>query len=445
MNLLLMGETQAFSEQVKKHLHIASRQNELPRNINAIPNIVSPSKMPDPAQTPPRIDDICPRYELDPPRGTTPAAPPIYLASVYQCESIEQADAILGGKAPGYVYLRDGQPNADYLAERCRKLHGAAKASVTSTGMSALSLAFIATLKPGDHVLYSKFLYGKTIALLTGQLQTWGIASTAVDITDLDAVRSAVTKQTKLLLAETIANPLLHVADLAALAEIASASGAKLLIDNTFATPLVCRPHEFGADLVMESLTKMMSGHADVLLGLLTSRHPADDGLNRLSSTWGLTPGAFECWLADRGLVTMHLRVDRACSNAQAAAEFLTTHPAVAKVSYPGLKTHAQHDLARKQFADGSGTMRFGTMVAFELKGGLPAASKFITNASRIPFCPSLGDATTTLSHPVSTSHRSFTPAQLSDQGITGGTIRLSVGVESPEFVKEILAEGLRE
>lgn len=392
-----------------------------------------------------RIDDICPRYELDPPRSTKPTAPPIYLASVYQCATIEQADAILGGKEPGYVYLRDGQPNADYLAERCRKLHSAAKASITSTGMSALSLAFLATLKPGNHVVYSKFLYGKTVALLTGQFQTWGVTSTAVDITDLTAVRGALTKHTKLLLAETIANPLLQVADLTALAEIATSGGAKLLIDNTFATPLVCRPHEFGADLVMESLTKMMSGHADVMLGLLTSRHATDDGLNRLASTWGMTPGAFECWLADRGLVSMHLRVDRACQNAKAAAEFLSTHAAVAKVSYPGLKSHAQHDLARKQFTDRFGTTRFGTMVTFDLAGGLPAASKFITKASRIPFCPSLGDATTTLSHPVSTSHRSFTAPQLADLGITPGTIRLSVGVESAEFVKEILAEGLSE
>ena len=236
------------------------------------------------------------------------------------------------------------------------------------------------------------------------------------------------------------ANPLLHVADLATLAEIASASGAKLLIDNTFATPMVCRPHQFGADLVMESLTKMMSGHADVILGLLTSRHASDDGLNRLSSTWGMTPGPFDCWLADRGLVTMHLRVDRACQNALAAAEFLSTHPSIAKVSYPSLKSHAQHELAKRQFGG-----RFGTMVAFELAGGLPAASKFITKASRIPFCPSLGDATTTLSHPVSTSHRSFNTAQLTDLGISGGTIRLSLGVESPEFVLEILREGLRD
>ncbi len=394
--------------------------------------------MNEPQNTPSRIDDICPRYELEPPRSTKPAAPPIYLASVYQCESIEQADAILGGKEPGYVYQRDAQPNADYLAERCRKLHAAEKATVTSSGMSALSLAFLATLRPGDHVLYSKFLYGKTVALLTGQLQPWGVTSTAVDITNLTAVRAAMTKQTKIILAETIANPLLHVADLAALAEIASSGGAKLLIDNTFATPLVCRPHQFGADLVMESLTKMMSGHADVILGLLTSRHASDDGLNRLSSTWGMTPGPFDCWLADRGLVTMHLRVDRACQNAQVAAEFLATQPSITKVSYPGLNSHAEHDLANRQFGG-----RFGTMVAFDLNGGLRAASKFINNASRIPFCPSLGDATTTLSHPVSTSHRSFNTAQLTDLGITAGTIRLSVGVESPEFVLEILREGL--
>jgi cystathionine beta-lyase/cystathionine gamma-synthase len=387
----------------------------------------------------PRPDDICPRYELEPPRSTIPAAPPIYLASVYQCESIEQADEILGGKTPGYVYQRDGQPNANYLAERCRKLHNAATATVTSSGMSALSLAFLATLRPGDHVLYSKFLYGKTISLLAGQFNAWGVSSAAVDITDLDGVRAAITKRTKLILAETIANPLLQVVDLAALSEIAAMASAKLLIDNTFATPLVCRPHEFGADLVMESLTKMMSGHADVILGVLTSRDASDASLNGLSSTWGTTPGAFDCWLADRGLVTMHLRVDRACQNALAAAQFLAGHNAVSRVFYPGLEDHPQHSLARRQFGN-----RFGSMVAFELAGGLPAASKFISTAKRIAFCPSLGDATTTLSHPVSTSHRSFSPEKLAELGINGGTIRLSLGIESPEFVLEILSEGLQ-
>lgn len=387
-----------------------------------------------------RIDDICARYEQPPPSGTQPASPPIYLASVYQCESIEQADAILGGTAPGYVYLRDGQPNADYLAERCRRLHGAAAATVTGSGMAALSLACLATLKPGDHVVYSKFLYGKTAALLTTQFQPWGVASTAVDITDLAAVRASMTSKTRLVLAETIANPLLQVADLAALAEIAHAGGARLLIDNTFATPLVCRPHEFGADWVMESLTKMMNGHADVTLGLLTAREAPEKPLAALSSIWGVTPGAFDCWLADRGLVTMHLRVGRAGQNAQSAAEFLAASPAVAKVFYPGLPSDPGHELARRQFGG-----RFGTMVAFELRGGREAARRFISRARRIPFCPSLGDASTTLSHPVSTSHRSFSAAQLAELGITDGTIRLSVGVESGEFVREILEEGLRE
>ena len=229
------------------------------------------------------------------------------------------------------------------------------------------------------------------------------------------------------------------MADIAGLAEIAHSRGVTLLIDNTFASPILCRPLEFGADLVMESLTKTMNGHSDVILGLLCGREAAFERVPAVLSAWGLSSSPFDCWLAERGLATAHLRIERACENALAAAEFLQTQKKqVDRVHYPGRPLHPQHALARKQFGS-----RFGTIVSFNLAGGRPAADAFIAAAQQIPFCPSLGELSTTLSHPETTSHRGMTADQRAALGITGGTIRLSVGTESSEFVQAALRQGL--
>jgi cystathionine beta-lyase/cystathionine gamma-synthase len=240
-------------------------------------------------------------------------------------------------------------------------------------------------------------------------------------------------------LAETIANPLLEVGDVAALSEIAHQAKAALLIDNTFASPIVCRPLALGADLVMESLTKVLNGHSDVMLGFLGGREAMWERVPQVISTWGLASSPFDCWLAQRGLVTAHLRVERACHNALAAAEFLKSQaPRVAAVHYPGLTNHPHHAVAQRQFGG-----LFGTIVTFDLAGGRSAADAFIARANQIPFCPSLGEVSTTLSHPETTSHRGLTTEQRSALGITGGTIRLSVGTESIDFIRDALNEGL--
>ncbi len=385
-----------------------------------------------------RPDDICPRPERLAPLATTPHAPPIYLASVYECDSPAQADALLAGTLTGYVYQRDGHPNAALLAAKCKQLHAADEAAITSTGMSALSLAMLALLRPGDHIVLSKYLYGRTTQLLTSEAERLGMTSAVVDLNDIAAAEKAVTTSTRLVVVETIANPLLQVADIAALAKLTQRSGAKLLVDNTFATPVLCRPLELGADLVWESLTKMMNGHSDVVLGLLCGRTDAWERMPLVLSAWGLASGPFDCWLAQRGLATMALRVERAASNALAAAKFLAAEPGVAEVYYPGLASHPQHQLAKTQFGG-----KFGAMVSFRLHGGRAAAEAFIKSAGQIPFCPSLGEVTTTLSHPESTSHRGLTPEARGALGIDGGTIRLSVGCETPEFVIEALQAGL--
>jgi cystathionine beta-lyase/cystathionine gamma-synthase len=389
----------------------------------------------------PTPDDQCPRPLRLPVMPTRPHALPIFPSSVWECESPQQAEALLSGNQAGYVYQRDGHPNAALLAEKLQLLHRAERGIVTGSGMAALAAVLLAVLRTGDHVLLGEGLYGKTRSLFEQEAARLGITCTTVDATDPQRVAAAIQPQTRLIVVETISNPLLAVADVAALAALAQQRRVLLLVDNTFASPLLCRPLELGADLVMESLTKVLNGHSDVVLGFVGGRAAAFERLAAVVSTWGLASSPFDCWLAGRGLATAHLRIERACANAHAAADLLTRQrPKVAAVHYPGLPQHPQHRLATQQFGG-----RYGTIVTFELAGGRPAADAFIAAAARwIPFCPSLGELATTLSHPETTSHRGLTSAQRQALGITGGTIRLSLGTESPEFVREALIEGLR-
>lgn len=383
-----------------------------------------------------RPDDICPRPDDPPPMPTAPLASPIYPSAVYRCASPTEADRLLGGEADGYVYSRDRQPNADLLAEKIRELHGAERAAVCGSGMAATSAVALAWLKSGDHVVVGDQMYGRTFGLLR-ELAAFGVGHTTVDACNLAAVKAALKPTTRLVWVETITNPLVRVVDVAALAEVAHGGGAKLVVDNTFASPVLCRPLDLGADVVYESLTKIMNGHSDVLLGAVCGRGAAWDRIASVITTYGLSAAPFECWLAARGLGTLALRAERASSNALAAAQFLATRPECERVDYAGLPTHADHALANRQFAG-----RFGSMLSFTLRGGRSAADRFITAARRIPFAPSLGDLSTTLSHPESTSHRGLTAEERQRLGITGGTIRLSVGIESPEAVVDALAEG---
>ena len=383
------------------------------------------------------LDDICPRPAHLPEQEIRPHAPPIYLSSVYECASPEQADQILTGAAAGYAYSRDGHPNADLLADQCCRLHGAERAAIANSGMGALALALLSQCKAGDHLIASSFLYGRSLTLLTGEAARLGIQTSVVDTTDLNATERAFKAKTQLVVVETISNPLLRVCDISALAEITHRHGALLLVDNTFASPLLCRPLDLGADLVLESLTKIMNGHSDVVLGALCGRESNWQRIPQVLSTWGLTASPFDCWLATRGLGTMHLRLERASSNAHRVASFLSGRSEISRVHYPGLADHPDHNLARQQFSG-----RFGAMVTFDLAGGRPAAERFIA-ASRIAFCPSLGELATTLSHPQSTSHRALNSDQLQALGISGGTIRLSVGVESADFIVDALTDAL--
>lgn len=369
---------------------------------------------------------------------TRPHRQPIHLSSVWECDDPQQADQILGGGGEGYVYRRDGHPNADALVTACCKLHGVERGITTASGMAALAAGVLAVAASGDHVLLSNRLYGKTTHLIAVEFARLGIESSQVDMRDLAAVGRALQKNTRLLIAETIANPCLEVVDIAALAEAAHGVGGRLLIDNTFATPYVCRPREYGADLVMESLTKMMNGHSDVVLGFLGGTQEVWPRVPGIVSAWGLCSSPLDCWLAERGLGTLALRMERACANALAIAEMLARESSVQRVDYPGLSSHQQHALAARQFGQ-----RYGSLVTVHLRGERAAADRFIRAARRIAFCPSLGEIATTLSHPESTSHRGLSASARKELGITGGTIRLSVGIEPLAEIIDALQEGL--
>ncbi|MCE9552538.1 MAG: aminotransferase class I/II-fold pyridoxal phosphate-dependent enzyme [Planctomycetes bacterium] len=379
----------------------------------------------------PKPDDICPRPDRPVDGVSRPLASPICPSSVYRCESPEEAAALLAGATPGFVYSRDGHPNAAQLADRCAELHGAERATVTGSGMAALALAMLSQLQSGDHVIASSSLYGRSLRLFTLEAVRLGVTTSVVDSCDVAAVAANITDETRLVVVETISNPLLRVADIPALAEVAHRRGARLLVDNSFASPTVCRPLELGADLVMESITKIINGHSDVMLGWLGGRSETWSRVADLQSTWGFFASPWDCWLASRGISTLHLRAERASANALRVAEVLSGRSDLAAVSYPGLRSHLDHALAQRQFGS-----QFGNVVTFTLPGGTEAARRLIAAAAEtIPFCPSLGELCTTLSHPESTSHRTLAADARAAQGITGGMIRLSVGIESVEEI----------
>jgi cystathionine beta-lyase/cystathionine gamma-synthase len=370
---------------------------------------------------------------------TKPLVTPIYQSSVYTIPDLDALDAIMNDGAPGYIYARDAHPNAKQLAKHLARWESAEWGVITSSGMAAISAIVLATLEQGQHILASNRLYGRTVQLFSQELNRFGVTAEYVDANDLEAVKAALEKKPRLLFVETMSNPLLRVVDLAVLAEMAHEQDCLLIVDNTFATPVLTRPMELGADFVMESLTKMIAGHSDVTLGLLCSS--GEDmlaGITSAVSIWGLASNPFDCWLAERGLATLELRMQAGCDNAAQLADWLSEQPGVVRVYYPGRADHPDHEIAQRVLGGG-----FGNMLCFELAGGRDAVNHFLHHGPGIPFSPSLGHSSTTLSHPATTSHRYVSPAEKKRQGITDGLIRLSVGAEPLERIQKEMKKGL--
>jgi cystathionine beta-lyase/cystathionine gamma-synthase len=370
--------------------------------------------------------------------ASVPLVPPLYQSSVYTLPDLDALDRIMNAEAPGFIYARDAHPNARLLALRLAELEGAAWAVIAGSGMAALSAALLATLQQGGRVVASNRLYGRTTQLLMQEMARFGVQTALVDCNDLSAVARALDTSTRVLLVETISNPLLRVADLPRLVQLARKARCLLVVDNTFATPALVRPLELGADLVMESLTKMIGGHADVTLGVLAGRGDLFAEVSQVVSIWGLAANPFDCWLAERGLATLYLRMRTASASAMLLAEWLAERRGVTRVLYPGRSDHPDCELAAKLMPGA-----FGNMLCFDLAGGREAVNRFLRRARGIPFSPSLGNTSTTCSHPATTSHRYVSPAEKQRQGITEGLIRLSVGIEDVEALKDQLALGL--
>lgn len=380
------------------------------------------------------------RPEAEGPLGeTVPLVPPIYQSSVYALPDLDALDRIMSEGAPGFIYARDAHPNARRLGQLLADLEGAQWGLVCGSGMAAISAVVLATLQQGQRLVAGNRLYGRTSQLFFQELTRFGVVADVVDANDLAEVESALRQGARLLFVETLSNPLLRVADLPALGKMARRHGCLLVVDNTFATPALTRPMETGADFVMESLTKMIAGHSDVTLGLICG----DDAdwqaaVATAMSIWGLSSNPFDCWLAERGIATLDLRMRAASQNAAALADWLAEQRGVSRVIYPGRPDHPDHSLAREVLSGG-----FGNMLCFELAGGRAAVNHFLRRATGIPFSPSLGHSATTLSHPATTSHRYVSAAERRRQGITDGLIRLSVGVEDFERIRAEMARGL--
>jgi methionine-gamma-lyase len=353
-------------------------------------------------------------------------APPIYQTSTFAFDSPEQGAARFAGEEAGYVYTRMGNPTTAMLESSVAELEEGTGGLATASGMAAVSTAFFALLSSGDHVVCSASVYGPTRVVLERDFSRFGVTATMVDTSDADLLRSAITDRTRVVIIETPANPTLAVTDIARAAELAHEAGALLVVDNTFMSPVLQKPLRFGADVVIHSVTKFLNGHSDVVGGMLVF---GDQELlvrvRRVLHHLGGTMDPHQSWLVLRGLRTLAMRVRQAQANARVVAELLAHHPAVTAVHYPGLPGHPQEELIARQM-DGP-----GSLIAFELEGGVEAGRELL-KAVRLPaLAVSLGGVESLIQHPASMTHASMSRQDRLAAGITDGLVRLSVGCEA--------------
>jgi cystathionine beta-lyase/cystathionine gamma-synthase len=371
-----------------------------------------------------------------------PLGTPVYRTAAFAFESSAEYAAVLGDAVPGYTYSRIDNPTVDAFAAAVAALESAglpepATAQAFASGMAAISGVFLALARTGTHVVAPAATYGGSYSLLRNVLSRFGVETDFVDLTDLKQVRAALRPATRVVYAETLANPTTAVADLPALAEIAAAAGALLVVDSTLAPPVVCRPLEHGADLVLHSATKYIGGHSDVTGGVVTGRPGLISRIRAVRIDTGSSLAPDEAFLLRRGLETLPVRMRRQCSTAMVFAATLVRHPAVARVDYPGLDSHPGHEVARRLFdADLEGT-RFGAIVTVTPHGGREAGMAFADRLRIAQIATSLGGTHTKVSHAASTTHRQLDSAALAAAGIDPGAVRFSIGLEDAEDLVE--------
>ncbi len=371
--------------------------------------------------------------------GTGALVPPLHLATTYHLGTADSGAAIFSGEKEAYVYTRWGNPTVAAFQERAASLEGGEAALATASGMAAISTTLLNVLKAGDHIVSAQAIYPSTVHFMAQQLGALGIATTFVDATDTAKVFAAVRPETRVIYLETPGNPLLALCDLRAIADAARAAGLMTICDNTFATPVNQRPLELGIDVVVHSATKYFCGHGDAIGGLIVGRRTFIDAcLTEPLRYYGGIMAPFNAYLMMRGTQTLPLRVERHNANAMALADWLEHHPAVAWVRYPGLPSHPQHELARRQMPGG-----FGGMVCFEVAGGLDAGKRLLDAVRVCSLAVSLGDTRTLITHAASTTHSVVSRESRLAQGVTDGLVRLSVGLEDVDDLKADLQAGL--
>lgn len=361
----------------------------------------------------------------------------MYLTSSFVADNAAQAAARFVGEEPGYIYSRFTNPTVSLFQARLAALEGAEAAVATASGMSAILAMCMGHLKAGDHIVASAGLFGATIQLFNNWLGKFGVQVSYVSATDHAAWQAAVRPETKLFFLETPSNPLTEIADIAAISAIAHANGAIMAVDNCFCSPALQQPLKHGADLVIHSATKYIDGQGRVLGGAVVGSQALIDPIYLFLRTAGPTLSAFNAWVLVKGLETLGIRMRAHCDNALQLAQWLETQDAVARVYYPGLKSHPQHELAMRQQSGGGG------IVSFELKGGKAAAWHLIDQVQLLSRTANLGDAKSTITHPYTTTHGRVTPAAKAAAGISEGLVRISVGLEHIEDLKRDLLRGL--
>lgn len=362
----------------------------------------------------------------------------IFPTSSYVFASAAEAAARFSGESPGNIYSRFTNPTVRAFEQRLASLEGAECCVATASGMAAIAATFFGLLKTGDHIVSSRSIFGTTTVLLNNFVAKLGISTSFVELSDLAAWEQAITPQTKLLFLETPSNPLTELVDIAALAKIAHKQGCLLAVDNCFCTPALQLPLALGADIVIHSATKYIDGQGRCMGGAVCgSKAVVGGGVFGFLRSAGPSMSPFNAWVFLKGLETLSLRMKAHCENAHAIALWLEQQPAVARVYYPGLESHPQHELAKRQQSG------FGGIVSFELKGGKAEGWKLIDATRMISITANLGDTRSTITHPATTTHGRLTPEQRQEAGISDGLIRLAVGLEDIEDIKRDLSRGM--
>lgn len=360
--------------------------------------------------------------------------PPVYMTSTFTFDNAEQGAALFAGEEEGHFYSRISNPTLSLLEETIASLEGAEAAMSTASGMGAITSTLWTFLSQGDEIIVDKTLYGCTFTFFSHGLTKFGVTIKHVDMRDPENVRSAITDKTKVVYFETPANPNMRLVEIGAVAQIAKENGLITVVDNTYATPYLCRPISWGADIVVHSATKYLGGHGDLVAGMIAGSEELITRirLEGVKDMTGAVMAPLTAFQIMRGLKTLEIRMDRHCSSAQMIAEELEKHPTIESVSYPGLKSFPQYGIAKRQME------KPGGMIAFELKGGLTNGIRFMNELKMIKRAVSLGDADTLIQHPASMTHSTYTPEERAIHDISDGLVRLSVGLETP---KDILAD----